>query len=79
MYIDLLFASLARAAGFDVKIVLSGNRSDNFFNPDKYPFPNFIHPAAIAVNINNEWKYYNPGTPYLPFGNWSGTKKTRRR
>ena len=68
MYIDLLFASLARAAGFDVKIVLSGNRSDNFFNPDKYPFPSFIHPAAIAVNINNEWKYYNPGTPYLPFG-----------
>ena len=68
MYIDLLFASLARAAGFDVKIVLSGNRSDNFFNPDKYPFPSFIHPASIAVNINNEWKYYNPGTPYLPFG-----------
>ncbi len=68
MYIDLLFASLARAAGFDVKIVLSGNRSDNFFNPEKYPFPSFIHPASIAVNINNEWKYYNPGTPYLPFG-----------
>ncbi|MGI8884234.1 MAG: DUF3857 and transglutaminase domain-containing protein [Pyrinomonadaceae bacterium] len=68
MYIDLLFASLARAAGFDVKIVLSGNRSDNFFNPEKYPFPSFIHPASIAVNIGNEWKYYNPGTPYLPFG-----------
>lgn len=67
-YIDLLFASLARAAGFDVNIVLSGDRSDNFFNPNKYPFPAFIRPASIAVKIGDEWKFYNPGTPYLPFG-----------
>ena len=68
MYIDLLFASLARAADFEVNIVLAGDRSDNFFTPDKYPYPNFIHPACIAVKVGNDWKFYNPGTPYLPFG-----------
>lgn len=67
-FIDLLFASLVRAAGFDVRIVLTGDRSDNFFNPDKYPYPSFIHPACIAVKTGPDWKFYNPGTPYLPFG-----------
>lgn len=68
MFIDLLFASLARAAGFEVNIVLSGDRSDNFFNPDKYPFPSFIRPASITVKVGQDWKFYNPGMPYLPFG-----------
>lgn len=68
IHIDLLFASLARASGFDVKIVLAGDRSDNFFNPDKYPFSNFVHLACIAVKTGPDWKFYNPGTPYLPFG-----------
>lgn len=67
-YIDMLFASLARAANFDIKLVLSGNRNDNFFNPEKYPYINFVHPACVAVSIDHNWKYYNPGTPYLPFG-----------
>lgn len=66
-YIDLLFASLARAAGYEVNVVLAGDRSDNFFDPEKYPFARFIHPACIAVKIGNDWKFFNPGTPYLPF------------
>ena len=65
---DLLFASLARAAGFEVNIVLSGDRSENFFNPDKYNSPAFIHPACIAVKVGGDYKYFNPGTPYLPYG-----------
>lgn len=68
MFIDLLFASLARAADFEVNIVLSGDRSDNFFNPEKYPFPSFVRPASIAVKVGENWNFYNPGTPYLPFG-----------
>jgi hypothetical protein len=68
MHVELLFASLARAAGFETNLVLSGDRSDNFFNPDKYPFPSFLHPACIAVKTGNSWRYFNPGTPFLPFG-----------
>ncbi|HSK72692.1 MAG TPA: DUF3857 and transglutaminase domain-containing protein, partial [Pyrinomonadaceae bacterium] len=67
-FIDLLFASLARAAGFEVNIVLSGDRSNNFFNPEKYPFASFVHPACIAVKVGNDYKFLNPGTPYLPYG-----------
>jgi hypothetical protein len=68
MWVDLLFASLAKAAGFDVALVISGDRSENFFSPDKYSSPQFVHPACIAVGVGNGWRYFNPGTPYLPFG-----------
>jgi hypothetical protein len=67
-YVDLLFASLARAAGFDVSIALAGDRSENFFDPQAVSNPSYIHPAAVAVWTNNAWKYFNPGVPYLPYG-----------
>jgi hypothetical protein len=67
MHVELLFASLARAAGFEVNLVLSGNRKDNFFDPEKYPFARFLHPACIAVKIGENWRFFNPGTPFLPF------------
>lgn len=68
MFIDLLFASLARAAGYEVRLAVSGDRSDNFFTPEKYPFPSFIQPACIAVRVGNDFKYFNPATPYVPYG-----------
>ncbi len=67
-YIDLLFASLARTAGFQTALVLSGDRSENFFNPQKYNSRAFVHPCCIAVKMGETWKYFNPGTPYLPYG-----------
>lgn len=67
-FVDLLFGSLAKAAGFEVNLVLSGDRSENFFSPDKYNNVSFVHPASIAVRVNNEWKFFNPGSPFLPFG-----------
>jgi hypothetical protein len=66
--IDLLFASLARAAGFDVTGMFSGDRSDNFFNFEKDLNPRYIHRSGIAVRRGNEWKPFNPGTPFMPFG-----------
>lgn len=70
--VDLLFASLAKAAGYEVNIVRAGNRSENFFSPNKYPFRNFIHPAGVAIQIGTEWKYFSPGQPFLGPGqiNW---------
>ncbi len=67
-FINLLFASLARAAGFEVRLILAGDRSDNFFNPDKYPYINFLHFAGVAVRSGHHWGYHSPGIPYLPFG-----------
>ena len=66
-YIDLLFASLAKAAGYETDLVMSGDRSENFFSPEKYTNRSFIHPACIAVKVGEEWQYFNPGTPYLPY------------
>lgn len=67
-FIDLLFASLARSLDFEVVIALMSDRSENFFNPEKYPFNNFIEPTGIGVKIGGKWKVYSPGTPYLGFG-----------
>lgn len=66
--IDLLFAALAKAAGFDVNAMFSGDRSNNFFNHEKDLSQRYIHRSGIAVRRGNEWKPFNPGTPFMPFG-----------
>lgn len=68
MHIDLLFAALAKSYGFEVNLFLTGDRNENFFSPEKYNNPGFINPAGIAVKVNNEWKFFNPGSPFLPYG-----------
>jgi len=65
--IDLLFAALATAAGFDARIVLAPDRGDLFFNK-QLPNVYFIDPRMIAVNAGGAWKFFNPGYNYLPFG-----------
>jgi Transglutaminase-like enzymes, putative cysteine proteases len=65
--IDLLFAALANASGFDARIVLAPDRGDIFFDkslPNSY----FIEPQNIAVNVGGTWKFFNPGYNYVPFG-----------
>ena len=65
--IDLLFAALANAAGFDARIVLASDRGDLFFDkgiPNAY----FVDPRLIAVNVGGTWKLYHPGFNYVPFG-----------
>lgn len=67
-YLDMLFASLARAAGFDVNVLLASDRSDNFFTPQKYPFSNFVEMSGIAVKIGRDWRFFDPCAPFHPFG-----------
>jgi hypothetical protein len=65
--IDLLFAALANAAGFDARIALSPDRGDKFFDktlPNSY----FIRPQNIAVNVGGTWKFFNPGYDYIQLG-----------
>ena len=65
--IDLLFASLASAAGFDARIALVPDRGDIFFNkalPNAY----FMGPRNVAVNVGGAWKFFDPGWDYLPYG-----------
>jgi hypothetical protein len=65
--IDLLFGALASAAGFDVRIALTSDREDIFFDrgfPDDY----FINPSSIAVKVGDGWRLFNPGSTYITFG-----------
>ncbi len=65
--IDMLFASMAIAAGFDARIVRLSDRGDTFFDkafPDDY----FIQSYDIAVKVGDGWRFYDPASTYVPLG-----------
>jgi hypothetical protein len=65
--IDMLFASMAIAAGFDARVVRLSNRSDTIFDkafPDDY----FIQSYDIAVKVGDQWRFYDPASTYVPLG-----------
>ncbi len=66
-FVDMLFGALSNALGFETRIAFSGNRSEMFFKPEMTN-ESFIHPAAIAVKVGDDWKFYNPGMRFLPHG-----------
>lgn len=65
--IDLLFGALAKAAGFDARLALSGNRDDLFFNRDLANI-SFLASSFIAVKVGEEWQYFSPAEMYTTFG-----------
>lgn len=66
-YIDMLFGALANAAGFEARVAFLGNRSKMFFEPNMAN-ENLIHPGAVGIKVGEDYKFYNPGMPFLPFG-----------
>jgi hypothetical protein len=65
--IDLLFAALATAAGFEARIIRVPDRSDIFFEQnlaDDY----FLNVSDIAVKVGADWKFVDPSSSYVPFG-----------
>jgi Domain of Unknown Function with PDB structure (DUF3857) len=70
--IDMLFGAMAIAAGFEVRIARLPDRSDVFFDPS---FANsyFMSTFDIAVKVGNQWRFFDPGSRYVPFGmlSWS--------
>ena len=66
-FVDLLFGAMANSLGYETRIAFSGNRSEMFFRPEMTNEA-FIHPAAIAVKVDENWKFFNPGTRFLPYG-----------
>ncbi len=65
--VDMLFAALAKAAGFDARLALSGNRSDMFFDRGLANI-SFLQSAFIAVKVGDEWQYFSPAEVYTSFG-----------
>jgi len=65
--IDLLFAALAKASGFDAHLAVAGSRSDFFFDPkagNKY----LLSSSFIAVHLGDQWRFFSPAEMYTSFG-----------
>ncbi len=65
--IDMLFAALAKAAGFDARPALSGNRDDLFFNRE-FANTSFLASLFIAVKVGEQWQFFSPAEMYTSFG-----------
>ena len=69
--IDMLFAALATASGFDARVAQMSNRADNFFDP-AFPDSYFMRPPQgtedIAVRVGDKWLFYDPGSTYVAKG-----------
>jgi hypothetical protein len=69
--INMLFAALAIAAGFDARLALVCDRGNIFFDPrsaDPLIRLYFMKSNNIAVNVDKEWQFFDPGSAYVPYG-----------
>ncbi|HUF05556.1 MAG TPA: DUF3857 and transglutaminase domain-containing protein [Aridibacter sp.] len=66
--INYTFAALARALDFEVRMARTGDRSRHFFHPEFHKSGEFVRQWFIAVKVGNDWHYFDPALPYLPFG-----------
>jgi hypothetical protein len=65
--VNLLFAAMVNAAGFDARIALMPDRSERLFDPSVV-VPGALRPSAVAVRFGTEWKFFDPGLPYIAPG-----------
>lgn len=65
--INLLFAGLATAAGFDARLALTADRSDIFFDRNLV-IPLFLTGDGIAIQVGDDWRFFDPGSPHIPYG-----------
>ena len=65
--IEMLFASLASAAGFKARIALVTDRSETFFDPSAR-LPGSLNNFMVAVHVVASWRFYDPAVPYVNCG-----------
>ena len=65
--VDLLFAAMANAAGFDARMARVPDRGDTFFSPQR-PTAYFLRNLSVAVKVSDKWLFFDPSTPYLERG-----------
>ena len=65
--INLLFAALANAAGFEARVALLPDRGRRFFDRNLI-IPGSLRPAGIAVRSGFSWKLFDPGFKYITAG-----------
>ena len=65
--VDYLFAGLARAAGFEVKLARNASRAELLNVRGSKGFE-FLTNQFIAVKTGGQWQFYDPGQYLVPFG-----------
>ena len=68
--INLAFAALAIAAGFDARLAKLSDRTTFLFNPS-FQSAYFLNAEDIAVKVNGSWKFYDVSNRDLPAGQLS--------
>ena len=72
--ITFLFVAMARAAGLDASVIQVSDRKQRFFSKDLTSISQ-IDTEVAAVKVNGQDMFFEPGTPFCPFGmlNWNHT------
>ena len=65
--INLLFAALAGAAGFEARMARVADRGDAFFSP-KLATTYFLRCCIVAVGLEGKWVFLDPASQYLESG-----------
>lgn len=65
--VNLLFAALANASGFEARMARIADRGDTFFNKAR-PTTYFLRARSVAVRLSDKWVFFDPATAYLEPG-----------
>jgi hypothetical protein len=65
--IDLLFSALATAAGFEARFAKISDRGQFFFDA-RMAQTYFMRTYEVAVQVNDQWRFFDPASTYVPFG-----------
>jgi hypothetical protein len=65
--VNLLFAALATAAGFETRLAASSDRGDIFFD-DGFLDDYFLSMRLVAVKVGVGWRFFAPSATFVPFG-----------
>jgi hypothetical protein len=71
--VNKVFAAMAEAAGFEARMAMAGDRSDLTLDPKIANRWLMINAYIAAVKVGNDWRFFDPGTYYAPYGvvNWT--------
>ena len=69
--INLLFAALVNATGYDARVALLPDRGRRFFDRGVY-IPGALRPSSIVVRLGETWKFFNLSQKYVtpPMMRW---------
>jgi hypothetical protein len=75
--INRLFVSMARAAGFDAHVLRLCERDEQYIAKN-VPIGRQLDGEIAVVTIDGKQRFFDPGTPYAPFGvlSWQKTSTT---